>query len=76
MRISASLAAALVSMLWVNEGSAACAPFVCKNPTCRYQVQSSRGMQIVAGLGTDATYCDFWRSCVTPRRPVKGLGAC
>jgi hypothetical protein len=81
-----AFAAALLSMMWINAASAECAAFVCKYPTCRYQVQSSAGLRIVnlaggerrvlSGLADDATYCDWQRGCTTPRRPVRSLGAC
>jgi hypothetical protein len=80
------LATALLSIVWINAASAECAAFVCKHPTCRYQVQSSAGLRIVnlaegqrrvlSGLADDATYCDWQGGCVTPRRPVRSLGAC
>lgn len=81
-----ALASALLSLMWINAASAECAAFVCKYPTCRYQVQSSAGLRIVnlaqgqrrviSGLADDATYCDWQGGCVTPRRPVRSLGAC
>jgi hypothetical protein len=80
------LAAALLSTVWINAASAECAAFVCKHPTCRYQIQSSAGLRIVnlaegerrivSGLADDATYCDWQRGCVTPRRPLRSLGSC
>jgi hypothetical protein len=87
MRIGlAALLAALMSILWINAASAECAAFVCKFPSCTYQVQSSAGLRIVrlgqgqrtilSGLAGDATYCDWQRGCMTPRRPVRSLGAC
>jgi hypothetical protein len=86
MTVYVTFAAALLSILWINAASAECAAFVCKHPTCRYQIQSSAGLRIVnlaegqsrfvSGLAGDATYCDWQGGCVTPRRPVKSLGAC
>jgi hypothetical protein len=84
--VNVTFTAALLSIMWINAASAECAAFVCKYPTCSYQIQSSAGLRIVklaegqrsvlSGLAGDATYCDWQHGCVTPRRPVRSLGAC
>jgi hypothetical protein len=67
--------------------SAACAAFVCNHDACQYHVISSTGprmvrldrgeREVLSGLGFDAAYCDWARGrCVTPRRPVRSVGAC
>lgn len=76
----------LAVQLCAAPSEAACAAFVCKHPTCQYQVVSSAGVRyidlaggerrFVSGLGFDAGYCDWLHGCVTPRRPVKSIGAC
>ena len=76
----------LAFLLGATPSDAACAAFVCKHPTCRYQIVSSSGVRyvdlaggerrFVSGLGFDAEYCDWLHGCVTPRRPVNSIGAC
>jgi hypothetical protein len=86
MRLPVAATIALLGMMWVQEASAACAAFVCKHPICQYQVMSSAGPRMVrlvggqrrllSGLAPDAEYCDWQGGCVTPRRPVRSIGAC
>src|ERR1700754_1325693 len=77
MRLVTAAAPGLMSALWAQEASAYCAAFVCKHPTCQYQVMSSAGprmvrlrggeRRILSGLAEDAAYCDWQGGGVTPR---------
>lgn len=86
MRLLLAFLTASFALLAAGPAFAACAAFVCKHPTCRYHIESSRGSQMISlgggerrlvhGLANDAAYCDWSGGCVTPLRQVRSLGAC
>jgi hypothetical protein len=84
--LATAAAMTLAATPFANEAHALCAAFVCKHPTCRYQIRSETGVRVlslasgerrvISGLGPSASYCDWVGGCVTPHRPVMSLNAC